>query len=117
MWILTIMDHFTRWPVAIPIPDRRSSTIANAIFKYWICEKGVPLKIVSDKGRELISKGMQQLRLKLGIAKVSTAGYNPQGNATVERFHRYLGASLAIIYEKKLPDWDEYLPPVLFSLQ
>jgi hypothetical protein len=58
---------------------------------------------------------MQQLCLKLGIMKISTAGYNPQGNATVERFHRYFGASLAIIYEKKIPDWDEYIPAVLFS--
>ena len=74
--------------------------------------KGVPSKIVSDQGRELISKGMQQLCLKLGIMRVTTAGYNPQGNATVERFHRYLNASLAIIYEKKIRD---YLPPVLFS--
>ena len=43
MWILTIIDHFTRWPVAVPIPDRTSATIANVIFKYWICEKGVPI--------------------------------------------------------------------------
>ena len=99
----------------MPIPDRTSETIANAIFKHWICEKGVPYKIVSDQGRELVSKGIQQLCLKLGIMKVSTSGYNSTGNATVERFHRYLNAALAIIYEKKQPDWDDYIPPVLFS--
>ena len=115
MWVLTIIDQFTRWPVAVPIPDRTSATIANAIFKYWICEKGVPYKIVSDQGRELVSAGMEQLCLRLGIAKVSTSGYNPKGNATVERFHRYLNAALCIIYEKKQPDWDDYIPPVLFS--
>ena len=86
MWVLTIIDQFTRWPVAVPIPDRTSATIANAIFKHWICEKGVPYKIVSDQGRELVSAGMEQLCLRLGIAKVSTSGYNPKSNATVERF-------------------------------
>jgi transposase InsO family protein len=115
VWILTMIDHFTRWPVAIPIPERTSAIIAKAIFKYWVCEKGVPEMIVSDRGRELISKGMKQMCLNLGIARVSTGGYNPTGNASVERFHRYLGASLCIVYEKKLPDWDEYLPAVLFS--
>jgi transposase InsO family protein len=114
MWIFTIYDHFTRWPVAIAMPDRLSATIAFIIFKFWICEKGVPNKIVSDQGRELISKGIQQLCLKLGIMKVSS-GYNPRGNASVERFHRYLGAALCIVFEKKLPDWDEYLPAILFS--
>ena len=58
---------------------------------------------------------MQQLCLRLGIMRVTTAGYNPKGNATVERFHRYLSAALTIIYEKKQPDWDDYIPPVLFS--
>ena len=72
----------------------------------------MPYKVVSDQGRELVSKGIQQMCLKLGIMKVATSGYNPKGNATVERFHRYLNAALCIIYEKKLPDWDEY---ILFS--
>jgi transposase InsO family protein len=58
---------------------------------------------------------MLQLCERLGISKVATAGYNPTGNAVVERFHRYLGASLCIVYEKKLPNWDDYLPAVLFS--
>ena len=102
MWVLTIIDHFTRWPVAVPIPDRTSDTVASAIFKHWICEKGVPYKIVLDQGRELVSKGIEQMCLKLGIAKVSTSGYNPRGNAAVERFHRYLNASLCIIYRQVL---------------
>ena len=28
---------------------------------------------------------------------------------------RYLSAALTIIYEKNQPDWDDYIPPVLFS--
>lgn len=60
-WVLTMIDQFTRWPVAVPIPDRNSETIADAIYKHWVCEKGVPHCIISDRGRELISKGIQQL--------------------------------------------------------
>ena len=109
-----MIDHFTKWPVAVPIPDRSSETIAKAL-KYWICEHGVPECIVSDKGRELISRGIHQLCDNLGIAKVATAGYNPTGNATVERFHSYLGAALCIGYERKEANWDDYIAPVLFS--
>ena len=36
-WILTMIDQFTRWPVAVPIPNRLSETIAEAIYQYWIC--------------------------------------------------------------------------------
>ena len=47
--------------------------------------------------------------------KVSTSGYNPTGNVTVERFHRYLNASLCILFNRKEANWDDYIPPVLFS--
>jgi len=82
--------------------------IDEAIFRFGICEKGVPFRIVSDQGKELISKGMQQLCLKLGMKKVQTGGYNPTGNSTIERFHRYFMASLCILFQKEVPDWDRY---------
>lgn len=115
LWIITMMDQFTRWPVAIPIKDRTSDSVANAIFTHWICEKGVPARIISDRGKELISESIKRLCSKLGITKVATGGYNPTGNSTVERFHRYLGASMCIVYEKRIANWQEYLPPILFS--
>jgi transposase InsO family protein len=89
-----MIDTFTRWPVAVPIKDRSSTSVANAIYKYWICEKGVPLKIVSDQAREFISKGMKQLAAYMGTCLITTSGYNPTGNSSVERFHRYLNALL-----------------------
>ena len=61
--VLTMVDAFTRWPVAVPIKDRSSASIASAIYKHWICEKGTPMKIVSDQAREFISKGMKQLAI------------------------------------------------------
>ena len=72
MWILTIIDTFTRWPVAIPIKDRSSASVAEAIYKYWICEKSVPLKIISDRAREFVSKGMKQLAAQLGTQMITT---------------------------------------------
>ena len=40
-WILTMIDVFTRWPLAVPIPSRESRLIATIIYRRWICEKGV----------------------------------------------------------------------------
>ena len=97
------------------IADKTSATIANAIFQHWICEKSVPLKIISDRAREFISKGMKQLAKKLGIKMITTSGYNPTGNSSVERFHRYLNATLSIVYDKVKANWDEYIPAILFS--
>jgi transposase InsO family protein len=114
-WILTMIDTFTRWPVAVPIKDRSSAFIAAAIHERWICDKSVPLKIVSDQGREFVSKGMRQLSNRLGCTLVTTSGYNPTGNSSVERFHRYLNSALSIVYAKVRPDWDEHIPSILFA--
>jgi hypothetical protein len=115
VYILTMIDTFTRWPVAIPIPNRSSATVAAAIYKYWICEKSVPLKIVSDRAREFVSKGVKQLAAFMGTTLITTAGYNPTGNSSVERFHRYFNAALSIVFDKIRVTWDEIIPSILFS--
>ena len=73
------------------------------------------MKIISDQAREFVSKGIKQLAGYMGTNLITTSGYNPTGNSSVERFHRYLNASLSIIYGKVLTNWDEYIPSVLFS--
>ena len=115
-WILTVIDHFSRWPIGIPIQDRESATIARAVFDNLITVHGAPEKVISDQGKEFISKGMQELCKRWGIRKVTTGGYNPTGNAACERFHKYLNASMTILRSKDMPtDWDSYLQAVLFS--
>ena len=115
VYVLTMIDTFTRWPVATPIKDRSSATIAKAIFDHWICDKSVPMKIISDQAREFTSELMQQFAKLTGTRLLTTSGYNPTGNSSVERFHRYLGATLAITYEKVRANWDDYIPAILFS--
>ena len=113
--VLTMIDTFTRWPVAIPVKDKSSATIAEAIFKHWICEKSVPLKIVSDQAREFVSKGMKQLAAQMGTRMITTSGYNPTGNSSIERFHRYLNSTLSIVMDRSKANWDEYIPAILFA--
>ena len=114
-WILTIVDHFTRWPIAVPIPDRQASTIAYALYKNLVCEHGVPVKILSDQGRELIGRALQLVYNTWGIRGVHTGGYNPQANGACERFHRWLNTTLTQLYDKKTPNWDRFIPAVLFA--
>ena len=75
----------------------------------------MPRLIVSDQGRELVSKGIKSLCFKLGIRKVQTSGYNPTGNASIERFHRFLMASVSILFNQLSIEWDELVEPVLFA--
>ena len=82
-WILTIIDHYTRWPIAIPLPDRKATTIARALYEHLICQYGVPRKILSDQGKELIGESLEFLYKRWGVKRVKTGGYNPQANGAV----------------------------------
>ena len=96
---------FPNQTVAIDIVGPLTETTAGNFWiltmidvKASICQKGVPATIVSDQGRELISRGVKSLCTRVGIRKIQTSGYNPTGNASVERFHRFLMASLSILH-------------------
>ena len=39
-YILTMIDIFTRWPGAIPVPDRLSLTVAKSILNLKFAKKG-----------------------------------------------------------------------------
>ncbi|GFW46735.1 transposon Tf2-11 polyprotein [Trichonephila clavipes] len=41
-YLLTIIDRFSRWPEAIPIPDMQAKIICRAIFNTWISRFGCP---------------------------------------------------------------------------
>ncbi|GFS75323.1 retrovirus-related Pol polyprotein from transposon 412 [Trichonephila clavipes] len=53
--ILVVMDYFTKWPEAYPIPDQEASTVAEFLVQHWISRYGVPLQLHSDQGRNFDS--------------------------------------------------------------
>ena len=106
-WILTIIDCFSRYPILVPLPDRKSETVAKALYEHLICQHGCPKKILSDRAKEFISAGIQEVYDRFG--------YSPSANGVCERFHRWLNAAMTIIWKKKTLDWDDYLPPIAFA--
>ena len=101
VWILTMIDVFTRWPIAVPISNRNATTIIEAIYKHLVCEHGMPCRLLSDRGKEFIDQGLVKMCAMLGISKVTTTGYQPQANGHVERLHKYMNVSMTILSNKK----------------
>ena len=89
-YLLTIQDGFTRYLVAIPIPDMESKTIATAIIQHWIYRYGVFETLHTDRGANFTSKLFTEVMKGLGITKTVTPSYSPEGDR-VERAHRVLG--------------------------
>lgn len=114
-YLFTIIDRFTRWPEAIPMPDAKAVTCANALIRHWISRLGVPSDITSDRGPQFTSALWQQLHQLLGISAHNTTAFHPQANGLVERLHRQLKA--AIKARTTGPNWMEELPMALLGIR
>jgi transposase InsO family protein len=113
-YILTIVDYATRYPEAIPLRSINSKVIADALIQFF-SRVGIPEELVSDQGSNFISTLMTQLYESLGITKIKTSVYHPEGNGLVERFNGTLKAMLKKFAGENVRYWDKYLPYLLFS--
>ena len=111
--ILTMQDGFTRFLVAVPIPDVTTRVIAHAIIEHWIHRFSCPVKIHSDNGTGFTSKLMQELMKMFHIQRTYTPPYVPQSNR-VERAHKLLGQLLRSDNNNRSEDWVKNLSCALF---
>ena len=113
--LLTIVDRFTRWPVAIPIDDTTAPSLASALLHHWISCYGVPDDMSSDRGPQFLSECWAAVSQLLGVKSHKTTSYHPQANGMVERFHRQLKASLCA--RLTTPSWFDELPWVMLGIR
>jgi hypothetical protein len=113
MWMLTMSDGFTRWPIAVPLPDTKASTVCDAIYTYLLAVFGCPLRILTDRGKQLISKAVHYLCKRWGIRSIATSGYQAQANP-VERLHSFLNSAMTALHGHFGMDWDRYIDAALF---
>ena len=78
--ILTIIDHLTGWPEAYPIPDKSADTIVSTFINEYLPVHMCPKYILSNNGTEFKNNLMDQVLQQLGIDRIFSAPYHPQGN-------------------------------------
>ena len=109
-YLLTIVDHFSKWSDAFPIPNHTATTVARVLFDRVFSMFGPPLQLLTDRGSEFESALMQELCKWFGIQKLRTTAYKPSTNGAVERYHRSLNSILAKIIADDQRDWCEKVP-------
>ena len=113
MYIFSIIDCFTKFSFAIPTRNHEAVTLANILVDRVFAEYGIPLQIVSDLGPELQGNLMTEMCRALGIDKMRTSAYRPQGNSQVERWHRTLNSLLGKVVSESQRDWPARVPGVV----
>ena len=115
--LLTVVDRFSRWPTAIPIPDMNAETVVDALTHGWIANYGVPEVVTTDRGSQFTSAIWTQLLRNWGCKHITTTAYHPEANGMVERLHRRLKESLIALGNGQRNQWFWKLPMTLLALR
>ena len=115
-YIFVAIDCFTKYAVAVPLPDQTAQSVARAFLSSWILVFGPPRRVHADQGLCFESDLFNQLCTVWRIAKSRTTPYHPQGNGVCERVNQTIKNSLRRVQVPRNPDeWDLTLPVVLFA--
>jgi len=115
VYILTAIDHFTKWVELMPMRNQEATTVAKLLVDRVFCTHGCPLQILTDRGPNFESQLFQEMCRLLTIDKVRTTAYKPSTNGSIERFHATMHSLLARWVATNHRDWDEKLPAVAFA--
>jgi len=89
-YLLTFIDHFTKYVEAIPISDQSAETCARVFARQIVTRHGTGSKLITDQGRAFMSTFFQETCKIMGIHKVNTTSYHPSSNGTIEKLHSTL---------------------------
>lgn len=114
-WIVTAVDHLTRYAETAPIRSGTAAEVAEFILHNIILRHGAPRVLLSDRGRAFLSTVVEELLRASHTTHKTTSSYHPQTNGLTERFHRTLSDMLSMYISPDHRNWDVILPFVTFA--
>lgn len=91
---LTVIDRYSRMPMAAPMTSQSTKAAIAQLIKHWIAVFGLPRIITADNGGAFTSDEWKQFVQKYNIQMNYITAYHPQSNGMVERMHRQLKESI-----------------------
>ena len=117
--ILIMQDNFTKYCIAVSIPNLKTTTIAHAVSTNLFSQYGASRAILMDRGGgggggggSFVSQLVRRLERLFNVKQLTTSGYQPQTNGPLERSHIVL-TNYIKHYAKDYDDWDRFLPFVM----
>ena len=114
-YILVLCDAFSKWVELVPIINKQAETVAEAVFKQWICRYAAMEEFLTDNGGEFINEIMDELCKYLGVKRLRIASYNPKANGFAERNVRIVINYLRKFINNNTLEWSNLLPAAQLS--
>jgi len=112
-FMVTVLDHFTKYAFAFPVRAHDAVTVARHLVERVFLVYGVPIQLLSDRGAEFEGSLMTEVCRLLEIDKIRTTSYKPSTNGALDRVHRTLNTMLGKIVSENQRDWDTHVVYIL----
>ena len=114
-YAMTIIDHYTKFVVAVPVKDLTARTTADAFWKHFLLPYGCPERILTDQGSAFESQLFKELCTLHNCQKIRTTAYHPQGNGLCEKMNQTLIEMLRAVPPATRSDWPTLLPQLMYT--
>ena len=103
--ILTVTDLFSKYVILVPIKNRHTKTVAQALLKQVIAHYSLPQEILTNQGGNFESKLSLDLRSLLGGHELKVTAYSPSRDSLNNLLRTF-------IKDNNLTEWDDSLPMI-----
>jgi hypothetical protein len=101
-YVLAFMDHYSKWPILVAVPDTSAATVAKVLYEKVICEHGAPEFLLYDRGTAYMAELAKEVSKLLNIHRLNTSSYHPQTDVCQERFNSVIASGLSNYVEKRM---------------
>ena len=118
VFVIVFVDCFSRYSILVPASNHMANTVSEALLRHVVPYFGTPRRLLSDCGREFVGEVWAGLTRSLGIQRLLTSPYHPEGNSINERSHRTINNMLRARLLEGLPSqkWVDEIPGIMLTL-
>ena len=112
------VDCYSRYTILVPASNHTASTVSDAPLRHVVPYFGTPRRLLSDRGHEFVGEVWSKLTRSLGIQRLLTSPYHPEGNSINERSHRAINNMLRARLLDGTPSrtWVDKIPGIMLAL-
>ena len=117
-FVIVFVDCFSRYTVLVPASNYTVDTVSSALLRHVVPYFGTPRRLLSDSGQEFVGEVWGKLTHSLGIQRLLTSPYHPEGNSINELSHRTMNNMLRARLLRDLPSrkWVTEIPGIMLML-
>ena len=113
--VLVMTDAFSKFSVAVVMPNQQAKTVAKALVDKWFYVYVIPTRIHIDQGKSFDNIIIEQLCKIFGVKQSTTTPYNPHGNSPWERLNHMLQNLLKTLPKDQKPNMPAHLSALVFA--